>query len=210
MVYYFWRAHMINLPEFHKYFKIPRIENETFTISEKIDGSNGLIYVHHARFDDVKKGVDRSYILAGSRSKWLIDDGSKTWDNHGFGSWVEENEEDLYSLDEGYHYGEWYGKGINRGYGLLDKRFMLFNYGRYAEKLRLADSGLLFNMPTKVQVETVFHHNVKFEQLFQIIAEVRYHLTHDGSKHVQGYIKPEGLIVRSELSGKLWKVIIDK
>ncbi len=46
---------------------------------------------------------------------------------------MEENEDDLHdTLGPGHHFGEWYGLGIQRGYGLQEKRFALFNVRRWS------------------------------------------------------------------------------
>jgi len=57
-------------------------------------------------------------------------------DNFGFARWVRDNKQALaLHLGEGIHYGEWWGSGIQRGYGLEKgtKRFSLFNVKRYAD-----------------------------------------------------------------------------
>ena len=72
-------------------------------------------------------------MLVGSRKRWLKL--TKTGDNYGFCKWAAANREELCTLGEGRHYGEWWGSGIQRGYGLEkdDKRFSLFNTGRWNE-----------------------------------------------------------------------------
>src|ERR1019366_375189 len=99
--------------EFRKWGKIPRWENTTYLLTEKIDGTNACIAI----------GTD-GYIHAQSRRKII----TPKDDNHGFAKWVEDNKEELLnSLPTGYHFGEWWGKGIQRGYGIEDKKFSLFN-----------------------------------------------------------------------------------
>jgi hypothetical protein len=90
----------------------------TITITEKIDGTNGLIRV----------GEDGS-ILVGSRKQWIRPGN----DNHGFAAWVHDNAEDVVLLGTGDHYGEWAGGSIQRRYGehAPTKRFALFNVGRW-------------------------------------------------------------------------------
>lgn len=108
-------------PEFKEFKKIPRLTREVI-ITEKIDGTNGLIYID-----------EDNNIFAGSRNRWLwssIQDEIHN-DNHGFAQWVKVNKEELLKLGKGFHYGEWMGKGIQRGYGLEEKRFYLFNAGRW-------------------------------------------------------------------------------
>lgn len=171
----------------HKsYPKIPRYENQLFTVSEKIDGSNGLIYI----------SADGG-IVAGSRNNWLIDDGSNKWDNHGFGQWVKENEVDLQLLGSGMHYGEWYGKSINRNYGLKDRRFMLFNRQRYQV------------IPECCEIETVLLTDIDFPTLSLLVNHRMHLLITEGSIHVPGFPKPEGLIIRNQLTNHLMKYIID-
>ena len=105
-----------NFPEFQGFRKIARLSRDAI-ISEKIDGTNGLIYID-----------ETGNIFAGSRNRWLWNsiEPEKMINNHGFGLWVKDNQEELKKLGKGYHYGEFWGKGIQRGYGLEEKRFSLF------------------------------------------------------------------------------------
>lgn len=179
-------------PFFKSFPKIPRLSNETFTISEKVDGSNGLIFI---RIDPGYSSV----MVAGSRSRWLYNDGTETWDNFGFGRWVRDNKDSLWGLGAGYHFGEWYGQGINRNYGLKDRKFMLFDAKRYQG---------MHVFPEIVQMERVFAANVSFDILMYTIDHVINDLYRDGSSIVRGYMKPEGIIVRSDLTNKVYKVLI--
>lgn len=180
--------------EFKAYPKTQRLSNEIITISEKIDGSNGVLYVDH---------TSRT-VMAGSRSRWLEDDGTKSWDNHGFGAWVKENEEKLLNLPEGYHYGEWYGKGINRNYGLKDRRFMLFNLDRY---IRFFDET---DLPKELEPETVVALLTGDEDLHDQLECIQTSLKENGSLHVPGFKSTEGIILRFRLSAKVYKVVWDK
>lgn len=86
---------MPNFPEFQGFKKIPRLSRE-ITITEKIDGTNGLIFID-----------ENNNIFAGSKSRWLwgsIQDEIHN-DNHGFANWVKTNKEELLKLGKGYHYG---------------------------------------------------------------------------------------------------------
>ena len=89
-------------------------------VTEKIDGTNGQIFI----------GGDGEF-LVGSRTRWITPEN----DNHGFAKWAYANKEKLIEkLGVGRHFGEWFGNGIQRGYGLPngDKRFYLFNTSRWA------------------------------------------------------------------------------
>lgn len=101
-------------PEFQAWPKIPRWQNESYIITEKIDGTNGCIIIN-----------ENGDIFAQSRSKIL--DETKAGDNFGFCKWVRGNKADLLAMGVGYHYGEWWGQGIQRNYGLTDRRFSVFN-----------------------------------------------------------------------------------
>lgn len=113
------------MPEFVKWPSIQRLSSETCWITEKIDGTNGVIMIP----EDPSKPV-----LAGSRERWLTnEDGSppeKGRDNFGFGAWVHERSDSLRRLGPGVHYGEFHGAGIQRKYGLTDRRWASFEYWR--------------------------------------------------------------------------------
>ena len=181
----------LNRPEFNGYPKTKRLDDATFVISEKIDGSNGVIHV-----DPYTKAV-----TAGSRSKWLGDDGSKSWDNHGFGEWVKENTSELQKLPAGIHYGEWYGRGINRNYGLKERKFMLFDRKKYQD---------LPSLPECVELETLLTPELSIWFLGRTCCEELDDLKENGSRHVPGFMKPEGIIVRFKSMGQVMKVILDK
>jgi hypothetical protein len=116
---------MTELPAFAKWPSIQRLSSETCFVTEKIDGTNGVIYVPEC--------IDQP-VLAGSRERWLTHaDGeppTKQEDNFGFGRWVHERSETLRQLGPGYHYGEFHGSGIQRNYDLLDRRWASFEYWR--------------------------------------------------------------------------------
>lgn len=103
-------------PEFGSFAKIPRL-SRTAIATEKIDGTNAQIWISD----------DGSEIAAGSRNRWITPED----DNYGFARWVQEHRDQLITLGPGRHYGEWWGSGIQRRYGLAEKRFSLFNVQRW-------------------------------------------------------------------------------
>jgi len=117
--------------DFQKFPKIARF-NRDVIVTEKIDGTNAQILILSGH-DDVPNSLavgdwDEWGIWAGSRNRWLTPEN----DNHGFAKWVAANKEDLIAhLGPGIHYGEWWGQGIQRRYGLDHKRFSLFNVIRW-------------------------------------------------------------------------------
>ena len=102
--------------EFTEFPKMARLSRDVI-ITEKIDGTNAQVCI----------GEDGT-LLAGSRSRWI----TPADDNFGFAAWVEAHREELLTLGPGRHFGEWWGSGIQRGYGLMDRRFSLFNVQRWA------------------------------------------------------------------------------
>jgi hypothetical protein len=105
--------------KFKEWAKIPRGgATETITISEKIDGTNACVILNE----------DGDLLGCQSRNR-LIKPGD---DNFGFATWAHENAEDLRSLGEGYHYGEWAGPGIQKNnHGYEERKFLLFNTARW-------------------------------------------------------------------------------
>ena len=104
---------------FEKFPSIKRLKRNC-VITEKIDGTNAQI-----NFDE------QGNILCGSRKRQITPED----DNYGFASWAYTNQAKLFEiLGIGRHYGEWWGSGIQRRYGMDKKIFSLFNSGRWHEK----------------------------------------------------------------------------
>jgi hypothetical protein len=105
--------------KFRPFPKITRFLEQDVVITEKIDGTNGVIKIYN-----------ETDMLIGSRNRWITPED----DNHGFARWCQTNKEDLLKLGEGTHYGEWWGQGIQRGYNMRQKVFSLFNATRWKNK----------------------------------------------------------------------------
>lgn len=104
--------------EFKEWPKIPRGQNETITITEKIDGTNACVVISD----------DGEFLGCQSRNRIINPDS----DNQGFAKWAYDNAEELVKLGPGYHYGEWAGPGIQSNPHKLDrKKFFLFNTARW-------------------------------------------------------------------------------
>lgn len=163
--------------------KIHRL-NRTVVITEKIDGTNAQIYINDAG--------DR--VFAGSRNRWITPED----DNFGFARWVAEHHDELLPLGPGSHFGEWWGAGIGRRYGVADKRLSLFNVGRWGDPAtRPACCGLV---PT-----------LAIGRLLDIdISAVMERLRVGGSVAAPGFDKPEGIVVFHEPSRVLLKMTLDK
>ncbi len=158
---------MSNLPEHQEWPSIQRLSSETITITEKIDGTNGCIYV--------PGGLEALPILAGSRSRWLTNE-----DNFGFRAWVDTNAETLRHLGPGYHHGEWYGSGIQRRYGLTEKRFISFEWWRDDLPACMSKVPILYQGDWSA---TLFDEQVQ-------------RLREGGSLAVPGFMDPEGIVIQ--------------
>lgn len=169
--------------EFVEFPKIARLSREIF-VTEKIDGTNGVVYI----------GEDGE-VLAGSRSQWLI--GS---DNFGFAKWVYEHKTELLMLGPGRHHGEWWGSGIQRGYGLPkgEKRFSLFNTSRWSDRAV---------RPACCHVVPIL-----YSGLFDITAidAALNYLKDIGSSAAPGFMNPEGVVVFHPQGNVSFKKTIEK
>jgi hypothetical protein len=153
--------------EFVGFPKIARFSREVI-VTEKIDGTNGVVLV----------GEDGT-VRAGSRSRWITPDD----DNHGFARWVHEHADELRGLGVGRHFGEWWGSGIQRGYGLKEKRWSLFNVERWADNPE---------RPACCHVVPVIWRGL-FDQIDTGV--LLYDLKAGGSVAAPGFMRPEGIVI---------------
>lgn len=164
-------------PEFEGFPKMARLSRECI-ITEKIDGTNAQVYIY-----EDEAGLTR--IVAGSRKRWLLPEQS---DNFGFATWVRANAEELLKLGYGRHFGEWWGHGIGRRYGLTEKRFSLFNVTRWTDDVR----------PACCSVVPTLYRGV-FSTA--IVEEVCHTLAKEGSFAAPGFKQPEGIVVFHTAAG---------
>lgn len=171
--------------EFKSFNKIARFSRD-IVITEKIDGTNGLVAVG-----------ENGEFQVGSRNRWLTDEnGVILQDNAGFAQWAVSHREELMGLGVGFHYGEWWGKGIQRGYGLNEKRFSLFNVSKWSDDLvRPACCGVVPTLYTGIMSEKAIISAL--EELLQL-----------GSVASPGFMKAEGIVIFHTASGMLFKKTI--
>lgn len=197
---------MTNEIVFSAWPKIPRLKREA-VITEKIDGTNACVIVRPfneitdtAYLNAKMVGVDGKafQVAAQSRSR-IIYPGS---DNFGFAAWVHENATTLATiLGEGYHFGEWWGPGIQRGYDIPHKRFSLFNTGRW--KPEYFDGNPLGE---RLSVVPVLHYG---EFSTEAISTQIERLRTLGSVASPGFMRPEGVVVFHSQSRGYHKVLIE-
>ncbi len=191
------------MEDFVKYQKIPRFSRE-IKITEKIDGTNAQILIQllndktsiiesfkEREWPLIKEGRFLFGITPGSRNRWI----TIKKDNYGFAKWVFENQEDLFNLGPGRHFGEWWGQGIQRKYSLDEKRFSLFNVERWNP----------FNCPKCCHIVPVLH-NGEFTT-FNIDSALRI-LRLNGSYASPNFMDPEGIVIFHSASGTLFKKTI--
>lgn len=232
---------MSGLPsDFCAYPKTPRLFRDII-ITEKLDGTNSQVVVWDATIGGWPNvdfpyiwSVDNLYIAAGSRNRWI----APTNDNFGFAAWVLDHAPQLATLGHGRHFGEWWGSGIQRGYGLPkgEKRWSLFNVSRwnqdtweYFEQARYQRELGIVARQLKVRPEFVPIDHAPAQRRFvppptccSVVPvlyrgpffedAVRDHLKElrvYGSAAVPGFKNPEGIVVFHTASGQAFKVTID-
>lgn len=161
------------MTDFVAFPKMARFSREII-ITEKIDGTNAQIYIDEA-----------GNVKAGSRNRWITPED----DNYGFAAWVRDNEEELRQLGPGRHFGEWWGAGIQRRYGLDHKCFSLFNVSRWADNPE---------RPACCHVVPVLYRG-EFDQYHIDTALWKLHLS--GSIAAPGFMDPEGIIIYHTAAG---------
>lgn len=195
--------------DFEGFGKIPRLFRGC-VITEKLDGTNAQVNIvrgfssdcdyQEDNFDpryvfEINNGDDTShFIYAGSRNRYV----TRENDNYGFAQWVHDNAAELLKLGEGRHFGEWWGQGIQRGYGLKEKRFSLFNVHRWADDAV---------RPASCHVVPVLYQG-PFDTC--LVMDSLEKLRQAGSVAVPGWMKPEGVIVYHTAADSMFKVTCEK
>ena len=200
---------MTNYPAFKP---IPRL-HRPFVVTEKIDGTNGLIMISdgYTAWDqehdelpprlewDAGFREDVMYVAVGSRNRWL----TLEQDNFGFALWVQSNIMSLVDdLGPGMHYGEWWGQGIQRRYGLDHKRFSLFNTARWSAIESEFKTENLRVVPVLIPPTDGGSLNM---MVFGALRELRTH----GSVAAPGFMNPEGVVVYHTAAKALFKATIE-
>jgi hypothetical protein len=198
---------MINFKPFSKLSRWSR----DIVITEKLDGTNASICITREVSDDYiasdyLKGL---YMYAGSRTRWI----TPTDDNYGFAKWVQANASELFALGEGTHFGEWWGSGIQCGYGLEkgNKRFSLFNTGRWYDTHQ--DGNYTSELPSLIAAPACCHVVPVLYQgpnLDSQLSHALHLLSTKGSIAAPGFMDPEGIVIYHSASGVQFKKTIKK
>jgi hypothetical protein len=194
--------------EFTPMPKIARWSREVI-ITEKIDGTNASIYI--AKEEPVGS-IERilsdnppfdkriavahigqpdtgftGHIWAGSRTRWITP-GKE--DNYGFAAWVKANADELIKLGPGFHFGEWWGAGIQRAYGMKngEKHFSLFDT-RWHEREHKPNCASVVPVIFKGGVD-----GIPTQGWSAVTIAMRY-LQEAGSLAAPGFMRPEGIVI---------------
>ena len=198
---------------FEEFKKIPRLFRDC-TITEKIDGTNGQILIGIPGIDVVHASTDQWFdplamvgdvaVWAGSRNRWIYAEKSK--DNSGFARWVLDRAAQLVEiLGPGRHYGEFWGSGIQRKYGLTgnDKRFSLF-HPRWKEILvNRAIGGL--PIPAGLGSVPILYQG---PFLTREVEDQIFRLRSFGSVAAPDFMDAEGVVVYHEAAKQYFKVTV--
>lgn len=183
------------MSEFESFQKIGRLSRD-MVITEKLDGTNAQVMLDHGYAHSVGAPyvaiIDGFHVYAGSRTRWI----TPADDNFGFAAWVAENAPQLVQLGEGRHFGEWWGQGIQRKYGLSEKRWSLFNVRKWSE-----------TRPACCHVVPVLYRgDFSTETAISVLNS----LGETGSVAAPGFMKPEGIVVFHTQAGALFKKTFEK
>jgi RNA ligase-like protein len=180
-----------DLETFAEFPKIARLSREC-VITEKIDGTNAQVVV-----------IDDGRVLAGSRNRFITPEA----DNFGFARWVKANEDELRGLGPGRHFGEWWGSGVQRGYGLTggDKRFSLFNTNRWGDHRDIVKypGG---HPPCCSVVPVIYSGLFTTEAVEAALVTLR----EKGSLAAPGFTRPEGVVIFHTAGSYLFKKTLEK
>lgn len=182
--------------EFQAWPKTPRLFRD-ITITEKIDGTNAAIII-----------TEDGQVAAQSRRRLITPES----DNYGFARWVYDNRDELADiLGPGRHFGEWWGKGIQRGYDMPAKVFSLFNAERW---FKTGEDGL-DSMSTRAAtsslagliraVPVLYRGPFSEDEITDWLKALKRH----GSMANRGFMNPEGICIYHSQTRSVFKVTLD-
>jgi hypothetical protein len=206
--------------DFTDFPNMARLSRECI-ITEKIDGTNAQIYIaplsanepipeHSLGVFDLDGALH--YMAAGSRTRWITPQD----DNFGFAGWVARNFDQLKTLGAGRHFGEWWGAGIQRKYGIGEKRFSLFNVSRWClhgtepQRIPSADPRIVKMqdvLPACVGLVPVLYRGIFTTDAVEAALD---DLRTNGSKAAPGFMKPEGVVCFHTAANVGFKKTLDK
>ena len=179
--------------------KMARLQREVI-ITEKIDGTNAQIYI-----------TDDGRMLTGSRTRWITPED----DNFGFAAWARDHKDELMQLGSGHHFGEWWGRGIQRNYGLEERRFSLFNVARWClhneepKQIPTADPRIVKMqdvLPACCHLVPTLRRGINITTMAE---SALYELFQGGSVAAPRFMRPEGIVVFHVAGNVGFKMTLD-
>lgn len=171
--------------EFKEFPKMARLSRE-IVITEKIDGTNAQIFI-----------AEDGSMLFGSRNRWVTPED----DNYGFAVWATAHTDELRTLGPGRHFGEWWGQGIQRKYGMTEKRFSMFNtirwtpHGTEPKQIETQDPRIVKMqdvLPPCCHLVPVLHRGIFCTtEIYNTLKT----LAASGSVAAPGFDRPEGIVI---------------
>lgn len=172
--------------DFIPFPKLSRLSRDVI-ITEKLDGTNAAVIV------EVDPDGFLRVVGAQSRTRLITPDD----DNYGFARWVHENAEELAKLGPGTHFGEWWGRGIQRNYARPGRTFSLFNVSRW---------GNIAARPACCDVvPTLYVGPLEEYGVLKGVKESLNLLRDNGSQAAPGFMDPEGIVVFHTAAGVMFK-----
>lgn len=157
-------------------------------VTEKLDGTNIGFLIDQ----------EKDLIAAISRNKRILPDLYTDNDNFGIYDYVLTNREKLIEvLGTGIHYGEWVGKGIQRGYGMSGREFVLFNTNKWMERQEE-----LKQIPNCSLVPVLY----KGTMVDGLLPYLMGRLEKNGSVFAPNYMNPEGIVIYIEALAMKFKM----
>lgn len=176
------------MTEFKEFPKIHRYSRNV-VVTEKLDGTNAAIIIEGGKV-----------VGTQSRSRLITPED----DNYGFAKWVQDHQENIeyvIGMHDGHHFGEWWGQGIQRKYGMKRKVFSLFNVARWGHLgIPLEDELAIGSVPVLW--------NGAMDELDVSMEMDR--LKENGSYAAPGFFNPEGIVIFHENSYSLFKKTFEK
>jgi hypothetical protein len=180
-------------PPFTAFPKITRL-HRAVVITEKLDGISAAVIIAPYAGAPLAEWTDLEEhhwgMWAQYRNRYI----TAADDRFGFVKWITHNSAVLRGLGPGTHHGEWWGQGINRGYGLKEKRFSLFD-------LNLWQS----NRPPCCSVVPTIIQGTGFRQVDYALAWLR----GNGSLAAPGFREPEGIMAYHAHSNSFFKATLE-
>jgi hypothetical protein len=194
--------------DFIEFPKIARLSRDV-VITEKLDGTNAQVlitpivdggdYTNAVLVDPDGHGFA---IFAGSRNRFV----TQQADNYGFAKWVYDHAYELAEhLGEGQHFGEWWGRGIQRNYSQTERHFSLFNTKRWGS--HRDHQGRVG--PCRV-VPTLYSGPMEDHGVMKGLQKALTRLQIEGSVAAPGFMKPEGVVVYHKQANQLFKKTLER